>query len=372
MKESVMWNKTSQPTGLNCQCRHLYVLGLSAVLALISNSAAAKGSTAPPPTSQTKQAYLVSDVPDVSPLQDTYLVNAWGISCSPTSPFWVSANGTGMATVYSITNDALGAPHVSNVGLEVAIPGNGTITGQVCNNTTAFNGDQFIFASEDGTISGWRGALGVGAEILAARNSAVYTGITLVSTTTGPMLLAANFCEGKVDVYDGNMNLVGQYADSKAPAGYAPFNVQIAGGKIYVTFAKQDATKHNVVTGAGNGLIDVFTLSTGTFTRFASGSNAGGKLTGIDTPWGIALAPASYGTHANQLLIANHGNGTIIAFSTTGTSAGVLGSGKTTYVINGLWGLTFGNGAGAGVPGTLYYTAGSNYGSHGLLGYINP
>jgi uncharacterized protein (TIGR03118 family) len=362
----------SQKTCLKYRSRHLYALGLSAIVALTSNSAPAKGSQPPTTTSQNKQAYLVSDVPDVSALQDTYLVNAWGISFSPTSPFWVSANGTGMAEVYSITNDALGTPHVSNVGLQVAIPGNGTLTGQVCNNTTGFNGDQFIFASEDGTISGWRGALGVGAEILTSRNSAVYTGITLVSTTSGPVLLAANFCEGKVDVYDGNMNLVGQYVDPKAPAGYAPFNVQIAGGKIYVTFAKQDGTKHNAVTGAGNGLIDTFNLSTGTFTRFASGSNAGGKLTGIDTPWGIALAPASYGTHANQLLIANHGNGTIMAFSTSGTSSGLLGSGKTSYVINGLWGLAFGNGSGAGVPGTLYYTAGSNGGSHGLLGSINP
>ena len=141
-----MCNKMSRQTGLNCQSRHLSVLGLSAVLVLTCISARAKGGTTSP--TPAKEAYLVSDVPDVSPLQDTYLVNAWGISSSPTSPFWVSANGTGMAEVYSITNDALGTPHVSKVGLEVAIPGNGTVTGQVCNNTTAFHGDQFIFASQ--------------------------------------------------------------------------------------------------------------------------------------------------------------------------------------------------------------------------------
>jgi uncharacterized protein (TIGR03118 family) len=371
-----MCYQTSQKSGFKFRSRHLCLLGLAALFALPVMSAVAKGK-APPTPGQSKQTYLVSDVPDTSVLQDTNLVNAWGISCSATSPFWISATGTGMAEVYSVTNDALGTPSVTSVGLEVAIPGNGTVTGQVCNNTPSFNGDLFIFASEDGTISGWRGDLGIAAEVLTTRNGAFYTGITLAPLTTtstnGPVLLAANFSEGKVDVYDGNMNLVGQYADTNAPAGYAPFNVQLAGGKIYVTFAKQDAAKQNPVTGAGYGLIDVFNPTTHTFSRFVTGSNISGRFSTINAPWGVALAPASYGTHANQLLVANYGSGTIMAFSTSGSYSGLLGlSGKSPYVINGIHGLVFGNGAGAGVPGTLYYTAGPNGGSHGLVGSIKP
>ena len=353
---------------------HLTLLGVVALVALSCLLAEAKGGKTSS-SGPNQQTYLVSDVPDVSQLQDTNLITAWGISFSSNSPFWISANGTGLAKVYCVTNDSLGAPHVANVGLEVAIPGNGNITGQVCNNTSAFNGDQFLFASDDGTISGWRPALIFAAETLVSRSSADYKGITLVPSTaaTSAMLLAANFSEGTVDVYDGNMNLVGQYSDPNAPAGYAPYNVQMAAGKIFVTFAKQDATKHNVVTGPGYGLIDIFVLSTHTFQRFASGSNAGGKLSIINAPWGVALAPSNFGSHGGQLLFGNHGSGTIMAFTTSGSSQGQLTSGKSPVVINGLFGLSFGNGASAGVPGILYYTAGpNNGGNHGLFGQIKP
>ena len=139
----------------------------------------------------------------------------------------------------------------------MTIPGEGNPTGQLFNNTGSFNGDIFIFAGEDGTISGWRGALGTAAELLASRPSAVYKGITLVTNTGTPLLLLANFAEGTVDVYDTNLNLT-QYSDPKAPAGYAPFNVQNIRGFVFVTFAKQDDAKHDDVAGDGHGLIDVF------------------------------------------------------------------------------------------------------------------
>jgi uncharacterized protein (TIGR03118 family) len=354
---------------------HLFRLGqfaLAAAATLACVSAPAKGN--PQNIAQYQQTYLVSDVPRVAVLEDANLVNAWGLSFSPTSPFWVSANGTGMAEVYSVTNDSLGAPHVSKVGLEVAIPGDGSLTGQVYNNTTNFNGDLFLFASEDGTLSGWRTNLAFAAETLTCRSGAVYKGITLASTANGPRLLAANFSEGTVDVYDGDMNLVGQYSDPNAPAGYAPFNVQIAAGKIFVTFAKQDAAKHDAVTGQGHGLIDTFDPVTGVFQRFATGSDAGGKLTTIDSPWGIALAPSSFGSHGNHLLFANTGSGTIMAFTTSGRSQGLLtGSTRSPIVIYGLLGLSFGNGTSAGAAGILYYTAGPyNSGNHGLFGSIKP
>ena len=320
-----------------------------------------------------RQINLVSDEPGAALVQDTNLVNAWGVSFSPTSPFWVSDNGTGKATLYSVTNDASGSPQVTKRSLEVSIPGEGNPTGQVFNNTTNFHGDLFIFVSEDGTISGWRGALGTSAEVLATRTNAIYKGVTLVAATGGPVLLAANFSEGTVDAYDGNLNLIGQLSDSHAPAGYAPFNVQSIEGMIFVTFAKQDADKKDDIHGPGHGLIDVLNLQTQTFHRLVTGSDAGGRLRAIDSPWGVALAPGTFGEHSDELLVGNFGSGTIMAFSEHGRFEGFLENrpGKP-VVIEGLWALAFGNGGNGGVPWTLYFTAGPDDESHGLFGILEP
>ena len=318
------------------------------------------------------QANLVSDLPGMAQLQDTNLVNPWGISFSATSPFWISDNGSGLATLYAVTNDPGGSPHVAKQGLRVAIPGDGVPTGQLFNNTGFFNGDSFIFAGEDGTISGWRGALGTTAELLVSRSHAVYKGITLDTNTGTPLLLLANFREGTVDVYDTNLDLI-QFADPHAPAGYAPFNVQNIGGFIFVTFAKQDGAKHDDVAGPGNGLIDVFVPTTGRFHRFATGSDAGGHLKALNSPWGVALAPESFGQHEDELLVGNFGSGTIMAFEADGDFRGFL---EDTHhhpiVIDGLWGITFGNGGKAGVPDALYFTAGLNGETDGLFGSLVP
>jgi uncharacterized protein (TIGR03118 family) len=320
-----------------------------------------------------QQVNLVSDQPGVALLQDTNLVNAWGVSFSPTSPFWVSANGTGKATLYSVTNDASGSPQVTKRSLEVSIPGEGNPTGQVFNNTTNFHGDIFIFVSEDGTISGWRNALGTTAEVLATRTTAVYKGVTLTHASGAPVLLAANFSEGTVDVYDGELNLIGQLSDSRAPAGYAPFNVQSIEGLIFVTFAKQDADKEDDVAGPGHGLIDVLDLKRQRFHRFVTGSDAGGRLRAIDSPWGVALAPGRFGEHSDVLLVGNFGSGTIMAFNERGGFEGFLESQPgEPVVIEGLWALTRGNGGSAGVPGTIYFTAGPGGEGHGLFGSLEP
>ena len=318
-----------------------------------------------------RQIDLVSDQPVVALVQDTNLVNAWGVSFSPTSPFWVSDNGTGKSTLYALTNDASGSPQVTKLGLVVSIPGEGNPTGQAFNNTTHFHADPFIFVSEDGTISGWRNALGTSAEVLSTRPTAIYKGVTLVAAPGGPVLLAANFSEGTVDAYDGDLNLIGQLSDSHAPAGYAPFNVQSIEGMIFVTFAKQDADKKDDVQGPGHGLIDVLDLQTQTFHRFVTGSDAGGRLRAIDSPWGVALAPDTFGKHSDELLVGNFGSGTIMAFSEHGHFEGFLENrrGKP-VVIEGLWALAFGDGGSAGVPGTLYFTAGSDDESHGLFGSL--
>jgi len=206
-----------------------------------------------------------------------------------------------------------------------------------------------------------------------ARSNAVYKGITLITTPEGPVLLAANFREGTLDAYGGNLALLAQYADPTAPAGYAPFNVQSLGGMVFVTFAKQDAAKHDDVAGPGHGLIDVFDPATGMFHRFATGSKAGGTLDEINSPWGLALSPTNFGGHADQLLVGNFGSGTIMSFEADGKFQGLLeGCHDRPVVIDGLWGLAFGNGGKAGRPGTLYFTAGPNGENNGLFGALDP
>ena len=225
-------------------------------------------------SSRYQQINLVSDIAGVAQVQDTNLVNGWGISYHPTFPFWISDNGTGKTTLYSVTNDASGAPHAETVPLVVSIPGGGSATGQVINNSTAFNSDIFLFVSEDGTISGWRPDLGPAAETLASRPTAVYKGVTLASVGTNTVLLAANFSEGTLDVYDAGANLLGQFSDNTVPPGYAPFNVQNLSGIVFVTFAKQDSAKKDDAPGRGRGLIDTFNVNSSKFYRFAAGTSA--------------------------------------------------------------------------------------------------
>jgi len=319
------------------------------------------------------QTNLVADLAGVAQLQDTNLVNAWGISFSATTPFWVSDNGTGKSTLYAVTNDASGAPHVVKQSLEVNIPGDGSVSGQTFNSLGGFNGDIFIFASEDGTISGWRGALGANAEVLTTRTNGVYKGITIVSNTSGVMLLAANFAEGTIDVYNPSMTLVAQYSDPHAPTGYAPFNVQALQGTVFVTYAKQDPAKHDDDAGPGRGLIDILNPQTGAFHRLATGSAAGGHNHDLNSPWGLALAPASFGAHGDQLMVGNFGSGTIMAFEADGDFRGLLeGAHEKPIVIDGLWGLAFGNGTRAGVTNALYFSAGPAGESHGLFGSLVP
>jgi uncharacterized protein (TIGR03118 family) len=313
-----------------------------------------------------EQNNLVSDLPNVAQLQDTNLVNSWGITFSGTGPFWVANNVTGKATLYAVTNDTNGAEIVTKQSLEVTIPGAGKPTGVVSNNKGGFNGDVFLFASLYGVISGWRSALGTTAEILASRPTAIYTGLAIATNSGGTLLLAANFAEGKLDVYSTNASLVAQVADTSAPAGYAPFNVQVVNGIVFVMFAKPE-------TGSGRGLIDVFDPETGAFRRFATGTEAGGNLAQIDSPWGVTLAPGSLARHGGDLLVGNFGNGTIMTFGLDGKFHGLLKDVNGGPIeIERLWGLIFGNGGRAGSPDTLFFTAGPLAETHGLFGSLKP
>ncbi len=318
-----------------------------------------------------RQANLVSDLPGVAALQDTNLINSWGITFGGTGPFWVSDNGARKATLYAVTNVPDGTDIVSKQALEVMLPG--TPTGVAFNNKGGFNGDVFLFATLDGSIAGWRAALGNNAETLASRAGAVYTGLTVATNSSGPLLLAANFAEGKLDAYGSNASLIAQYTDENAPAGYAPFNVQSVNGVVFVMFAKRDDSGGDESPGRGRGLIDVFDPETGAFHRFATGKDAGGKLAQIDAPWGVALAPLTFGKHGGDLLVGNFGDGTIMTFSLDGRFHGLLkGLDHRPVQLEGLWGLSFGNDARSGSADTLFFASGPIDENHGLLGSLKP
>jgi uncharacterized protein (TIGR03118 family) len=330
---------------------------------------------------------LVSDLPDTADFQDKNLVNPWGIAASATGPFWIGNNGTDTSSVYS-TN---GTPS----GLVVTVPTptlptGGAVTGVISNATTAFNvtsggktkNASFIFCTEDGTISGWSPSVSATAAVIAVDKSAsgaVFKGCVAGGTTgpdfsEGPLLYVTDFHNGVVDMFDGNFNqLVSAtaFVDPLMPAGFAPFGIANFAGSIYVTYAKQDADKHDDVAGAGNGFVDVFDGS-GTLLRRLIALGA------LNSPWGMAMAPATFGQFGGALLVGNFGDGTIHAFDpATGNLLGTLQDNTGHNIpIPGLWALLFGNGGKGGDPATLYFTAGiaGPYGetpeSHGLFGSI--
>jgi uncharacterized protein (TIGR03118 family) len=317
------------------------------------------------------QTNLVSDIPGLAVSTDPDLVNPWGVSFSAASPFWVSDNGTGKATLYN--GDGV------KLGLVVTIPGTGgdpgAPTGMVFNSSANFNGDLFIFAGENGTISGWRGALGTTAETLVDSTGfgAVYKGLAIGTTAQGTYLYAADFRNNLITVIPGTgaPSLSGTFTDPNLPAGYAPFNIQNINGKLYVTYAVQDAAKHDDVSGPGNGIVDVFDLQGNLIQRLISKGS-------LNSPWGMAIAPAGFGSFGSDLLVGNFGDGKINVFDPlTGTFINQLDGANGLPIVNlGLWDLTFGNGGNGGSASDLYFTAGipgpDQVEDHGLFGSIAP
>ena len=303
-------------------------------------------------------------------ITDPGLVNAWGMSYSPGgSPFWVSSNGTGTSTLYSVNPTTQAT---TKLGLTVSIPGDGTVTGQVFNgNAAAFGADNFLFVNEDGTVSGWRGALGTTAEVLVAGSSAnVYKGVALGAIAGNSYLYAANFRAETIDVDKGTGGapaLTGTFTDPNLPAGYAPFNIQNLNGTLYVTYAQQDSTKHDEIAGAGLGLVDSFDLQGNLLARVATGGT-------LDAPWGLAIAPSSFGALSGALLVGNFGDGRINAYDVTTHSflGQILVAGGSALAIDGLWAIAPGNGGSAGSTAALYFTAGPDGESHGLFGVLTP
>jgi uncharacterized protein (TIGR03118 family) len=296
---------------------------------------------------------------------DPNAVNTWGLIASSSSPWWIGANGSGNALVYN------GATQM-RVPLVVSIPGDGSVTGVAFNGTTtAFNGDQFLFDSEDGTVSGWRGALGTAAEVLQTGTTAnVYKGITDATIGSNTYAYLANFRTGSVDVLKGNSgapNLTGNFTDPNLPSGYAPFNIMNLGGVLYVTYAKQDPAKHDDEPGAGNGFVDKFDLNGNLITRLVTDG-------ALNSPWGLALAPSNFAVFGGDLLVGNFGDGTIHAYNpTSGAFDGtLLDANGNPLFIDGLWALQFGNGGSAGPTNRLFFTAGPNGEMDGLFGALDP
>ncbi len=345
------------------------VAGLAA-LAPVAPAAAAQ------PGNAYRQTNLVSDLPGMAQLTDPDLVNPWGLAAGPTSPAWVADNGTDRATLYR--GSVNGSP-VQKVPLVVSIPG-GAPTGQVFNPTSGFlvrsgtssGPSLFIFDSEAGLVTGWNPGVpppppSTQAQVGASVPDAIYKGLAIAGTASGTFLYAADFHNARIDVFDQGFNLVhlsGGFQDPEIPAGFAPFNVQELGGRLYVAYAKQDADREDEVAGPALGFVDVYSTS-GQLLRHLIEHGQ------LNAPWGLALAPAGFGRFGGALLVGNFGNGRINAYDpNTGEFLGRLRHEDNSPIqIDGLWALRFGNGV-IGNPSTLLFTAGIDDEAHGLFGAI--
>jgi uncharacterized protein (TIGR03118 family) len=309
---------------------------------------------------------LVSDQPGVAARTDPNLVNAWGLTASTTSPWWVSDNGTDLSTLYR----GDGTPQA----LVVKVAGGPT--GTVFNPTAGFvlpTGGKalFLFDSEDGIVRAWNGAQGTTAIVVKDRSDvgAIYKGLAIADTAAGPRLYAADFHNARVDVFNGSFGLVpGGFEDPALPAGYAPFNVQTIGDRVFVAYAKQDADAEDEVAGQGAGFVDGYDLAGNLLGRVAQHGQ-------LNAPWGLALAPEGFGRFGGDLLVGNFGDGQINAYEELPNGhfahrGELRGSDSKPLTIDGLWALRFGNGANAGPTGTLFFTAGPDEESHGLFGSI--
>ena len=314
---------------------------------------------------------LVSDQAGFADFTDPNLVNPWGVSFSATGSFWVSNTGKGNSTLYN----GSGVISTTVVTVPAAAMGKqGTPTGQVFNGGTGFllaNGSpaRFIFSTEDGTISGWNGGTLAAIMVDNSASGAVYYGLAIGTNAAGATLLyAPNFTTGNIDVFDSKFaatKVSGGFTDPNLPSGYAPFNIWPLGGKLYVAYAKQGPLSG--VAGAGSGYVSVFDFDGNLQKHLISSSP-------LNAPWGLAIAPSTFGAFGGSLLVGNFGDGTINAFDlNSGAAQGTLqGTDGNPIVFSGLWALIFGNGGSGGDRNTLYITAGIGGLAHGLLSSLAP
>jgi uncharacterized protein (TIGR03118 family) len=295
---------------------------------------------------------------------DPNLVNPWGLAFGPSGVGWVSDNGTGVLTLYTPGKNAPESLVVT-VPPPAGAQGPATPSGQVFNATSGFMGDAFIVSTEDGTIAGWQSGTNAALRVDQSATGAVYKGLAIVPTSS-PILVAANFNAGKIDVFDTSYHAVA-YAPSSAwtdpsiPAGFAPFNVAVIGNSVIVAYAMQDSAKHDDAAGAGNGAISIFDQN-GALTKSLVAT--GGALS---SPWALVQSNNGFaGLPAGSLLVGNFGDGTVHAFDmNSGAMLSTLTNATGAALsIDGLWALQF------GPDGHLYFTAGPNSEANGLYGYL--
>jgi uncharacterized protein (TIGR03118 family) len=331
------------------------------------------------------QHNLISDGFVPADITHANTVNAWGLVSGPTTPWWIANNGTGTTTLFNV------ATH--SIVTDFIVPGDdgdqGNPTGVVFNGGSGFivnNGvgapapARFIFASEDGTLSAFKGApiVTVVPNAGSPGHGAIYKGLAIDSATAGQFLYATDFHNGNVDIFDSSFHAVtipGAFTDPTLPAGFAPFGIQNINGTIYVTYALQDEDRKDDVAGPGNGFVDAYDTSGNFIQRVASDSE-------LNSPWGLALAPDDFGRFSGDLLVGNFGDGRIHAFDPTKLtgsgefqSVGQLHSASGKPIrIDGLWALQFGHGTTAssanGLTNTLFFTAGPDDEGHGLFGSL--
>jgi uncharacterized protein (TIGR03118 family) len=322
---------------------------------------------------------------------DANLSNPWGLVSAPGLPFWIADNNSNVATLYSGAGQVQTQAATGSNGAGVAIPASAAgvpanPTGQIYNSTTGFAIDTimgkepalFIFSGEGGTLAAWAKDSGAAAKtvyddgIANGADHAVYKGLALGTLNGSSFLYAADLHNGKVDVFDANFEkpgaMQGKFVDADLPRGFVPFGIASINNQLYVTYAMQDTAKHDEVTGAGLGYIDVFDLSGTLVNRFASAGD-------LNAPWGIAVAPSGFGMFQGDLLVGNFGDGTVNVFAPNGKSLatvmGPLAVNGTSLAIPGLWGLAFGNGDPDKPATTLFYTAGFANQTDGVFGSVS-
>ena len=344
------------------------------------------------PAQHYKQTNLVSDLSNQgAAVVDPNLKNPWGLTRSsttptrPGSPFWVANNNSGVSTLYTGTGAII---PINGTGTVTVPPPKGSPAGTLSTPTgVVFNGSPtdfliapgqsaiFIFATEDGTISGWAGGQNavriVDNSDNGSPNSAVYKGMTSAEIDGSKFLYVTNFRSGKVEVYNTNFKPVffrdDAFEAEEVPDGFAPFNVQNIGGTLFVTYAKQDGPRHDPVGGDGLGFVELFT---------PSGKHIGHLEHGdwMNAPWGVVWTTRDFGEFSNAILVGNFRSGWIAAFNGfTHKFIGFLKNPDDSLVfVDGIWSLTFGNDATAGPANTLFFTAGINNEIDGLFGTLTP
>jgi uncharacterized protein (TIGR03118 family) len=340
------------------------------------------------------QTNLVSNISGQAPVFDPKLQNAWGLAFAPGGPFWINDNNAGLSSLY-LGNGAIVDFPGTKVPFAVMIPGphgspagfQAAPTGIVWNPTGGFAvtdlktgtklPSNFIFDTEDGTISAWAFALSDNShavlvtdnsDVPSAADGAVYKGLAFGTNAKGNFVFAANFRAGTVEAYDTSFHLTkldGTFADPNIPAGFAPFGIHNIDGDLFVTYAKQTGDKHDDVPGAGNGFVDVFDTDGHLLRRFASRGS-------LDSPWGVTRSSYGFGQFSGDVLIGNFRDGRINVFDSHGHFLDQLEGAKGKAItIDGLWSLHFGGGA-VSSPDVLYFTAGPNGERDGLFGTITP